>query len=363
MASAINTGALTLGAIEPDDISKYVFQSVLETGALSVLHRIDTGIQADEKIRIVGNLGLVGECLSGCTPASGSTLTMTEKTWSPKKIGFRIEHCSADLSQQLIALKKKIQRHEDIYNPEGSAEMDLLAKATEDGINQALHRHIYFGDKTAANIDDAGTVTNTVALKYINCIDGIWKQIFTGVTATNIKNIAISANSQASTALQKALAADVALDTFRKMYDAAPPVLKQNISKCYIVCTRTLADNYLASLETKSLANTMDARTTINTQGVPDGVQLIGHFRGLPIYVKDDWDVNIELLYNNGTKLDKPNRAFMTFEDNVPVGTPSDEMLGSVDFWYDKTTKLFYLEAEIMVDTKVLLEDMIVSAY
>lgn len=362
MASVITTSELNLDAIEPDDISKYVFESALFNGPLSVLHRIDTGIQADEKIRLVGLPGLAGECIDNCEVPSGTTLAMSEKVWTPRTVGFRLAHCSKDLSQQLIALKKRMERYPDEYDPSGSPEFEVLANAADITTRKMLFRHAHFGDKDIETFASGGYLKNGTDPKYFNCIDGVWKQTFAGVTAGKIERVTITANAGVSYAAQE-LAADAAVSIFKSMFNKSDARLKQNRGTSYFAVTRTLADNYMDTLESKSLANTVDARTTLNEQGRPGAEFLVGFYRGIPIYVMDEWDEIITAYFDNGTKYDKPHRAILTTVENIPVGTPSTEMLGSMDGWYERKDKKYYLDGEAKFDVKILEEYKIVAAY
>lgn len=365
----IDTTALTLDAIEPADISRYVFEQALLNGALSAFHRIDTGIQAMEKIRLVGLPGLAGECIDDCTPATGTEIKMSEKMWNPKTVGFRLDHCSKSLSQQLIALKKKIARYPDEYNPEGSPEMDVLTAAAELLTKKMVLRFLHFGDTDIENVDIVddenvgGYLKETINVKYFNCLDGLWKKVFNGVDASKIKKITISENAGTSYDTQE-LAADTAYNTFRAMFNASDARLKQDRGNAMFLVTRTMADNWLDTLETKSLANTLKADETLNSEGVPKGAELIGSYRKIPIYVMDEWDEIITSYFDDGSKHHLPNRALLSIPDNVPVGTPSDEMFsGSWEPWYEKKDKKVYIDGEAIIDINILEEYKILAAY
>jgi len=79
--------------------------------------------------------------------------------------------------------------------------------------------------------------------------------------------------------------------------------------------------------------------------------------------VMDEWDEIITAYFDNGVSYHLPNRAILTTSDNVPVGTPSEEMLGSMDGWYEKKDKKYYLDGEARFDVKILEEYKIVVAY
>ena len=89
----------------------------------------------------------------------------------------------------------------------------------------------------------------------------------------------------------------------------------------------------------------------------------IATYRGVDIYRVVNWDETIRTYFDNGTKWNLPHRALLTTPDNIPIGTPSTEMLGSLDSFYDRKDKKNYVDAEIMVDIQLLEDYMAVAAY
>jgi len=357
MASVINAEDLSLNPQEASDISKVVFEKAVTSGDLSKFHAIVTGVQSDTKIPFVGALGLVGEAVEGCDIPSSAEIVMTEKVWTPKNIEFQLSHCSADLSQLLTYAKKKMATYEDQYNYTGSAEETIVLMQAETALAKMLERVLHFGDTSIANVDDGGYLKDGVQVKYFNALNGLWKQIF----SSDAEVVTISANAGNSYANQ-ALAADATIGILQSMMVKADSRLKVADGKV-ILLSRSLADNLMNTAETLSAAMSGDFTKTVAGQVTYGATNQLGVYRGIPVFVVDGWDSTIRAYFDNGTKWDKPHRALFTTIDNIPVGTPSAETLGSLESWYNKDEKKNKVRGGVRVDIKLLQDYMAVAAY
>lgn len=364
MASVIDINALTLAATEADNVSKYVFEKAMVNPALTALSNVVTGIQHDEKIPIVGLLGLVGETVSGCTAPGGSTVAMSEKTWAPKTVGFRLTHCSKDLNPLLSALKKVVRKNPDEYDFTGSQEDALIAMVTEKAMTEALWRMLEFGDTAADNVSGGGVIVNGTDKKYFNTIDGFWKQAIAACPNTNSATnyISIPENAEATYVDQLALDPERAFKTLRALYNQADSRLLAS-EGIYFGITRTLANNLQDYWEDKNLAKSLTEAEKSSVIYSDRNARKLGEYRGVPIFVVDNWDRNIAAYMKNGTKYNLPHRAVLTTPSNRPVGTPSEEMLGSINSFYYEYGKTNIVDAELKIDIKVLEAYMIQLAY
>lgn len=366
MPSVINTDALSLNPQEADNVSKYVFEKALVNPVLTNLHLLVTDIQHDEKIPLVGLLGLVGECISGCSIPSGSTVAMSEKVWSPKTMGFRLSHCSKDVNPLLSALKNKVRAYPDEYNAAGSQEEQLIMMVAEQATTEMVWRLTQFGDTAIDNVSGGGTLVNGTDTKYFSCIDGFWKQALAAAPSNNSNSnyVAIAENAEATYADQDNLDPSRAFTVLRAMYNQADARLLAADGLSFRI-TRSLATNLQDFWEDKNLAKSlMTAQEVTGTNVMKDrNSRLLGEYRGIPIYIVDSWDRNIRAYFKNGTKYNLPHRAVLTTNTNVPVGTPSTEMLGSLASFYYEYGKLNIVDAEAKLDVKVLENYMIQVAY
>lgn len=354
--SVINAEDLSLNPQEASDISKVVFEKAVTSGDLSQFHAVVTGIQSDTKIPFVGSLGLVGEAIEGCDIPTDAQIVMTEKVWTPKNVEFQLSHCSADLSQLVTYAKKRMAVYEDQYDYSGSAEETIVLMQAETALSKMLSRVLHFGDTSISNVDDGGYLKDGIAPKYFNALDGLWKQVFSSAAPV----VTITENAGASYVAQ-ALADNAAAGYLQQIVTKADSRLKSAEGKVIMV-TRSLADNLLNTAETASLTSSSDFLKTVATQAATSGNQ-VGLYRGIPVYIMDEWDTTISAYFDNGTKLDKPHRALFTTMDNIPVGTPSAATLGSLESWYNKDEKKNKIRGGVRVDIKLLQDYMAVAAY
>ena len=365
MAAVINIDDLALAPQEAQSLSEVIFEKKIEKGNLTTMHSVITGIQHGKKIPFVGQLGLVGECISGCDAPDGASLAMSEKTWEPKTIGFRLEHCSKDLNSLVTYLKKKVQRYPDEYDISGSAEQTVVQMRAEDATEDMLWRFLHFGDKAIANVEDDGYLKDGVNVKFFNCINGLWTKVFAeaNLSSGGKYYVSIAKNGEASYTAQDALATDYTKGLIKDMIKKADARLKSAPNKV-LLATDSLIENLLASFEEVSWKNAMDVKADLARLTATYGrTAYIATYRGVDIYRVVNWDETIRTYFDNGTKWNLPHRALLTTPDNIPIGTPSTEMLGSLDSFYDRKDKKNYVDAEIMVDIQLLEDYMAVAAY
>jgi hypothetical protein len=351
---------LTINTDEAQDISKAVFEYVLETSDLAEHHDIHTGIQWDTQIPFIGTLGLVGKQILKCKPdANGNKIPLSEKKWSPKLIGDRFEHCAVD-GDPLFKLFKKVKNiNPDFYNRINSEELGIVLMRIAEAMKEMLQRIVWFGDKNAETFADGGVFTNGTDLDFFNPIDGLWKQILSiDIPVTSKYYVKIDANDEPNYVNQSNLPQDFAFNLFRQMWKKADPRLKQLVAKgtlkVHIHATSAIAENWQDYKEDKSLAFTIDR---------VEGGGLKDFFRNIVIVPRYDWDSIIEDHQDNGTKLNLPHRALLTTAGNIPIGTVSVSDLETVKSFYDEYHEVNVMDFRLKLDAKFLEDYLAVAAY
>lgn len=350
---------LTLNPVEATELSKFIFESLLETGDLAKYHDIQTGIFYKEQIPFVGTLGLVGKKSSGCKPtANTGTVTFTEKFWTPEMIEDRFENCAKDANRLFKGFKRKQKINPDFFNNIGSEEEGVIFTLIEGALRTMINRKVWFDDKTIANYSNGGYLKNGTDIAYFNVIDGIWKQIISIDIPVGSKNyVAIPQNLTATYALQDALPSDFAINLFRSMWNSSDSRLKQavgNGEKLHLHVTPRIAQNWADYKEDKSLVFTL-----ANAEG--GGLQDL--YRNIEIVIRYDWESTIEAYFDNGTKYHLPHRALMTVPTNIPIGTLSTEDLSTLTSEYNSYEKINFIDFALMLDAKFLQPYMAVAAY
>lgn len=350
MATLIDTSDLTLNEQEALVASEAVFEAVYSKPVLAEAHSIQTGIQMKTQIPFFGLLGLVGVASSGCTPnTSSEKVNLTEKYWDPALVDFRLAHCQNDVAQ-LFKLWKKSRIANKTWEEVDNEMMAFITDRGVDATAEAILRIATFGDKLAANVAGGGNITAGVSTTFFSMINGLFQQIFADATITRYT---ITENAEATKAAQLALASDRAITALRYMYNNIDPRVFEAQGLTFQM-TRSLWNNWSDFLEDKSLVFSLDRA---------EGGSTKQSYRGIPIIVRNDWDRGI-IAYNNlGNTYLYPHRAILTPIGNIPIGTSDEESMKTLDSFYDKVTKSWYLDAAFYIDAKLLQEDMIAVAY
>ena len=349
----IDADALTLNAREAETVSEVIFQRVFNDSDLAEYHEMETGIDVKTQIAFAGRLGLLGKKTNGCTPNEAGGFELTEKFWTPVLEDFRLKHCQADMPALLKLFRKSQRINPDFFDAVGTQEFGVIISAVEAAMIENMHRKIWFNDTAAETIADGGIFKNGTDVAYFNSFDGLFKQIISEVPTNAANYVAIAKNAQSSYANQ-ALAADTALDIFEKMVTAADDRLV-SADDSFILATRSLADNYRATLRNKNLGSGF-------VEVVEEGRPKL-YFDGIEVKVRYDWDRYIKTYQDNGTKWNLPHRAVFTTKSNIPVGTLSEDDLTKLDVFYDKTLKTNIMDAAYTIDAKHLEAYMTVAAY
>lgn len=354
MSTPLDLSGFTMEPKEADDASQAIFEKVQSRPMLKDVHPLMTGINMKQQIPFFGRMGLVGEADSSCTPPdSTETVSTSEKFAEPKRIGFRLTHCQADIDSKFKIWENNLKASAE-YEDINAGLKEFISQQAIDAAYDSILRHSAFGDTEADTIDNGGDLVNGTSKKYFNVIDGFWKQIETAVTAGDTVKIPIAENAEATYDLQDDLADSVAYDTFNKMYNGADSRLLETPGLVFQV-TRSLANNYQNYLESKGLAN---GRIEI----AEDGTTKLS-YRGIPIIIRDDWQRTIRAYFKNGTKYKNPHRAILTVPYNLPVITSDEGSMTEIKSFYWAKDRVHYFDVAYRLDAKLLEEYMIIVAY
>lgn len=350
----INADALTLNAREAETVSEVIFERVFNESDLAEYHEVETGIDVKTQIAFATRLGLLGKETTGCTPNEAGGFSLTEKFWTPVLEDFRLKHCQTDMPALLKLFRKSQRINPDFFDMVGTQELGVVIAAVESALIENIHRKVWFNDKNANIVGTGnGVFTTGTDLGYFNSFDGLFKQIFTEVPTSATNYVAISKNAGASYAAQT-LEANAAIGIFEKMVTKADERLV-SADDAFILATRSLADNYRATLRNSNLGSGF-------LEVVEEGRPKL-YFDGIEVKVRYDWDRYIKDYQNNGTKYNLPHRAVLTTKSNIPVGTLSEDDLTKLDVFYDKTLKTNIMDAVYSLDAKHLEPYMTVAAY
>lgn len=356
----LNPATITWNGKEVMALSEAIFESVFVNPTITEFHTIVPGIVAKQQIAFLGLLGLVGKSGGGCSPeADTPTAPMTEKFWTPEPISMRIEECYTTYNASFFiwaqnkGLKRADLTNTDVFN--------FIEERAKTGLDEAKLRHAWFGDTDSANYNSspAGVITNGTNLNFFNAIDGFWKQIYAIVASDSTKKAAsITKNAAATYALQAFDSTDVTnkvvMSYFSDCRTNADERLSDREDTIFLV-TKSVYDQYLKEL--KSYTN-IEQSFQINIDGKRELM-----FDGVPVRKFSFWDRTIKAYLNNGTKYYQPHRIVYTVKSNLQIGVESEEALNGLEAFYYQKDKTNILDAEFLMDAKVIEDYMVEVAY
>ena len=252
-----------------------------------------------------------------------------------------------------------VRQYTDRYELTGGWKDLVLFKIAE-SMKQTIPRVAWLSDTAvaAAGVATAGLKVAGNA-KYFNQNTGLWKQIFSAVTATTVKKIAISENAQITTALQLALAADKAKDTMAAMWKAASPTLQNNPNAQFLL-SGEMFQNYKDSLMNKGVVYDINI--------LQNGLQQLRYNGFKVINMAAVWDIDLKANFVDNTANNAhylPNRAVFTAPENIQLTTISASDFTNIEVGYESTStkRMNWASYGYLTDAKLIQESEIVVAY
>lgn len=359
MSSTIDYSGLTLNVEEARSSNECIFEELfIKPDTLAAVHDVQTGVDMEKFIPILGKYGLVGKAgaASCASNIESGAIPTTQKKWAPKVVNFRIPHCQDDIPD-LLKFWKKSMKAAGIWEEIDSEMVAFIESRVQDATYESILRYASFGDTDATNVgagSGSETLTAGIDAGYFTVIDGMWKQIITdGAGAQEIYRSNISENALTTKAAQLELADDTALNAMRDMYDNLAPEAFKDGNLVYEV-TRNFHSNWVKFLENKSLAFMLNRAEDGATKW---------DYRGIPIVIRYDWDEGIKAWHDLGTTYYLPTRAILTKLSNIPIGTSDEESMKELRSFFDYKDKQWYFDVAYRIDMKILEENKIAVAY
>ena len=351
---------LDFSQITPDngavrDINRLVFKDVLSAERIGTLLNIFPRVFNGDKLGLVGEFGLVGLESTGCNPEWGNDAIATEeKTWDIATWQIAEKLCWADVENTLV--KYTLNTGTDITDMTANDYLDeIVVPRLELALMKMYVRIAFFGDTAAETVTDGGVIKDTVNPAYFTLTDGIFKQLFTSVTAGTTPHITIAANSEATIAAQLAAINSEARTALDNMIAAANPALRQ-ASDQVIYVTQAFA----TGLEAQLLSNCCgsDLAWTALFGGIRETT-----YRGIRLVVVPQWDEIIQSYMGNGTAYNLPFRAIYTTSRNLALGVNGTDEFAGLRITFDPVTLYNYIYATDKMGALVLDNKMAVIGY
>ncbi len=318
-------------------------------------HLILTGVKHGHLIPILNNepnanaFPFIDETQCA-TPECDVVIKGRAKKWELGMIGCQLPICLNQFDNEFMAwwgVNKKIFGEEDVNN----VLVNYLRERFMEDLNLAKYRVAYFSDKDSTS-------------NYLKEIDGFFVQMQANPTQV----VEITQNAGANYAAQMNL---TGLDIFNYLTEMYNKMMNQywQTGAVEFAMTRVTAQilvSYMNGLKDKTCC---DGLQVLN----PDAITGARTFRldnlsfnGIPIVVKDEWDVliNKQSDLNGGGGANarlQPHRIVLTYRQNLLVGTIDDNHLEDFDIWYEKKEEKIYMRAKAYLGAAVPLDDYIIA--
>lgn len=351
---------LNFANITPDngavrELSRLVFLEVLQADRIGTLLDIHRNVYNGDKLGLVGEFGLLGKAGVGCSPEYGNdAINTAEKVWDIKAWEIAEQLCYKDIEDTLV--KYTLESGTNIGDLTANDYLDeIIVPRLELAMMKMYIRLAFFGDKEAENVSDGGIIKNGVDTSYFTLINGIFKQLYAGVTAGTTKRVTIAANSEATIADQINAINSQAADVLDDMIAMASPRLRQASNQVIYV-----TQSFATGLESQLLKTYYGSE--LQWQSLFAGIRETT-YRGIRIRVVPMFDEIIQSYEGNGNAYNLPHRAIYTTEQNLALGVNGTDEFAELDIFFNRDERLNKIYATDKMGAMVIDESMAVIAY
>ena len=357
MASAgINFAGLTPqnGALR--ELAELIFLNIQEEDKLGQLLVFMTEQMNGKKVGFVGKPGLLGKASEGCNPTYDNHLTATsEKTWEIKEWQISEKICYEDLIGTIA--QHFAQNGSDVADLTDTEYMDTIVRPIfEQAIPELIIRFAFFGDKDI----ESGELQDGVDVGAFNLIDGIWKQLFTGVTEGKTRRVAIAANDATTVDAQyEAMRqAGAATGVLNELIIRTPAKMRNLAGRRFIV-TQAFADMLNLDIQMNNKGS------ELQWESIFAGIQKTS-YQGVELLAVPQFDEIIQSYLKNTTNAnayDKPFRVIYGSKDNFRAGTESKESIATLKVWFNEDEQTNKMLAKDTLGALVVSEEYAAVAY
>lgn len=358
-----NLPALTKQQVQ--SMSETLFEGFFADPILSSLVTVQEDIKADKQLIIFQrHTGLSGKRVTACpTPTNSSWgFNTVEKVWSPKYIGDRYSECYQTFMGKFTQwmLNAGVNKA-DFTNTELAT---FIVEQMSDMIAEVYQRHFWFGDTALVSGTNNHIAAGDVA--FFTAIDGIWKQLFTIVTASaaRLSTTGLATkNGNATFATQKFDATDVTNQVVSKALDS--------VWYDSDIRLRSMPKGELNYYVTQSVYDQLEKeRKAISGFELPYNRQENGlttlTWNGINVVPIQLWDRMITSYFATAAANVKsflPHRVLLAPAGNLLLGVETVGSMTELDAWYSKDAEVMYAKFGASIDAKVGVDAMVQLAY
>lgn len=308
-----------------EDAQRYFLQPLFVGNTALDYFEIMTGVKSSQKLDKFSTLSKITKAeASGF--AGGTGVTLTQRTISVARMEAEVEQAGGAFWNSVKGELLRLGLNKDDIS--GTVLQQVVSDIMLRGVKRDLERQIWFGDTTSAG----GSATD------YNAYDGIFSAL-AGLPAG--QKLAIASGP---------LGANVAQTEFQGLLDAMPAEGLENRADLVIFATRSMCDNYRATLT----ATGTDSSYNALINGVPKLA-----FQGIEIVEMPLWDSviagdggagtdNLAQSCNTAANEFDGHIGVLTVKNNIVIATDYDSVSGA-DMWYDKKDKYNRFRLEYVI--------------
>lgn len=313
-----------------EDALKYFMQPLFVGNSALDYFEIMTGVKSSQKLDKFSSLEKITRAeAAGFAPLG--TVNYTQRSITVARMEAEVEQSGGAFWNSIKGELLRTGNNKDDIS--GTKLQKIVSDIMMRGIMRDMERQLWFSHTGSANAD-------------YSAYDGILKQLTSLPAAQRIGCLSV-------------LTTDTARDLFQSQIDAMPSEGMENRADLVFFVSRSLADNYRATLRSGG--------QELAYQSMVDGTPQLS-YQGIPVVEMGLWDTVIAndpthiapAPQNVANDLDG-NLSVLTVKNNIVIATDYDSVSGA-DMWYNKDTKTNRFRMEYVVGTNYKNDELTVVA-
>lgn len=312
-------------------------------------------VKNGEPLAILGEMDAVGTIGTGCSPTFVQAgIGNEQQRWALGAWEIPLAICYKDLEETIA--EYCLKSGTEIGDVQGTDFMALFLELLATQMKRMIWRIAWFGDTAADTIANGGTLTNGSDPTLFTMCDGLFKEIETIVTGNPAQLTAVSANSAATYAAQKAamLTAGYATSVVDQILIDADPMITAN-GDAVLIMNKKFADALAYDIK-------VTYKTNLPFERIFDGF-FLAEYGGVRIIASAIWDYLIDTYQNTGTAWENPYRAVLASPRNLLLGCDADDPVSDLDIWFNRDERQVKVYATGKLDTMVGVSNRVHAAW
>lgn len=326
--------------------------------SLKEMFSIVPGIKGKQEVGYVGGFEKITRKDEGCGQAGVQVTVPSRKViWNPQGFKIHLKECYKDWLNNWLewGLKNGIKKQDLTTDEYFLFLTDLVGEA----IQKDFFRYVLFGNKNHSVVNSgSGTEVLTTGENPINfnIIDGLFAKLDTMVTSNPNRRYTIEANAKNTYAEQRVLAKDEGMKIAEFLLDNADGRMFGAGADPYLLMTWSVAQNLKRYMRE-------EYRNEMTFSKVEGGFE-ISEFDGVRLVTHRYIDMVLRRDFDNGTKWDRPHRAYLLDRNNNRIGIDSESSLTDIEVEYiGGDDEHNHIKASYMADFQRPNEDFGVAAF